>query len=415
MAPSDSWTSYQNMSCDSEQARKIQQLLLTANFPFLCTTAVQLRSTLAEAPQAIGQTLTCSIDSTKFASGMNNVVVELRFSDSEYWIARIRLPTNPIHDAAVEASIRSEITTINLVSSRTSIPIPKVYGSDVSTTNPFGFRYILMEALPGHVPDSSFAKTVPQSKWDKVAEQFADYYFQLSNLRFDHIGSLSSGLDTADELSIAPYNGSGPFSTSLEYFHNTRKKQTRAIKSAHGNDEQWSTAAWILEQALPAMVVEEYVRGPFPLCHMDLHYGNILVDDDYNITGIIDWSDAQTVPLERFIITPEFAMFPGLSDEKSAPSIAFREKFAAVLRTKELAARMIPDGPPPIADMLGTPLWEIVYRCTYSYHWRALTDSRLVLRQMYGEDAKFEDFMTFYKNGPVNFKGAKPISGRLRM
>lgn len=163
------------------------------------------------------------------------------------------------------------------------------------------------------------------------------------------------------------------------------------------------------------MIVEEHVRGPFPLCHMDLHYGNILVDDEYNITGIIDWSDVQTVPLERFIISPELVTFPGLSDEHNAPSIAFREKFAAVLRTKELGARKIPDGPPLIADMLGTPLWEIVYRCTYSHHWRALSDARLVLRQRYGGDAKFEDFMTFYKNGPVNFKGAKPISGPLRL
>lgn len=226
------------MSCDSEQAQKVRQLLLTANFPLLCDTAVQLRSSLAKAVQANGQTLTCSVDSTKFASGQNNVVVELRFSDSEYWIARIRLPTDPIYDADVEASMRSEITTMKLVSSRTSIPIPKVYGFDVSTPNPFGFRYILMEALPGHIPEQSFSKSVPQRRWDKVAEQFADYYFQLSNLRFDHIGSLSSGLDTTDELSIAPYNGMGPFSTSLEYFYRTRKNQTRMIKAAHGHDEQ---------------------------------------------------------------------------------------------------------------------------------------------------------------------------------
>ncbi len=163
------------------------------------------------------------------------------------------------------------------------------------------------------------------------------------------------------------------------------------------------------------MIMEEHVRGPFPLCHIDLHYGNILVDDDYNITGIIDWSDAQTVPLERFMINPEFVTFPGLSDEQNAPSIAFRERLAAVLRAKELAAREIAGGPPLMADMLGTPRWEMVYRCTYSYPWRALSDARLVLRQMYGGDARFEDFVAFYRNGPVNLEGAKPISGPLRM
>jgi hypothetical protein len=204
---------------------------------------VRLRSSLAEAVQVDGQTLTCSIGSTKFASGQNNVVVELKFSDSEYWIARIRLPIDPIYDADVETSMQSEITTMNLVSSRTSIPIPKIHGFDLSTKNAFGFRYILMEALPGHIPNKSFSKTVPQSEWDKVAEQFTGYYFQLSNLRFDHIGSLTSDLNTPSELFIAPYNGMGPFSTSLEYFYTTRKSQTHAIKAAHGNDEQWPTAA----------------------------------------------------------------------------------------------------------------------------------------------------------------------------
>lgn len=165
--------------------------------------------------------LKCSIDSTKFASGWNDVVVELEFSDLEYWIARIRFPSDSIYDAGVEASIQSEITTMNLVSSRTSIPIPKVYGFDVSITNPLGSHYILMEALPGHTLDCSFAKTVPQREWEKVAGQLADYYFQPSNLRFDYIRHLFSDLNTPDELSIVPFNGMGPFSTSLEYFYST--------------------------------------------------------------------------------------------------------------------------------------------------------------------------------------------------
>src|SRR5437588_10776973 len=99
------------------------------------------------------------------------------------------------------------------------------------------------------------------------------------------------------------------------------------MKPKHGDDEQCATAAWILEQALPSMVAEEHIHGPFPLGHLDWHYGNMLVDDDFNITGIIDWSDAQTVPLERFIISPEFVTFPGLSAEQNATIIAFREKF----------------------------------------------------------------------------------------
>ena len=100
------------------------------------------------------------------------------------------------------------------------------------------------------------------------------------------------------------------FRTSLEYFYALRRSQTWAIKAEHSGNEQWATAAWILEQALPSMVVEDHVYGPFPLCHVDLHHHNNLFDKDFNITGIIDWSGAQTVPLERFLASPEFATFP---------------------------------------------------------------------------------------------------------
>jgi hypothetical protein len=66
-----------------------------------------------------------------------------------------------------------------------------------------------------------------------------------------------------------------------------------------------------------------------------------------------------------------------------------------------------------MADLVGSPLWKIMYRCTYSYHWKALSDARLVLRQMYGAEAKFQDFVSYYKSGPVNFEGAKPVNGDL--
>ncbi|KAK3393983.1 hypothetical protein B0H63DRAFT_531933 [Podospora didyma] len=42
----------------------------------------------------------------------------------------------------------------------------------------------------------------------------------------------------------------------------------------------------------------------FPLHHPDLHTGNIFVDDDLNVTCIIDWASASTVPSAEHLITP---------------------------------------------------------------------------------------------------------------
>jgi aminoglycoside phosphotransferase (APT) family kinase protein len=385
-----SWTLFQDLDLESEHAQRIERLIRTANFHFLSTKALEIRRTLDEAGRAEVEPLTCSIDTSKFASGQYNVVVELNFSDSLKWIARIRLPAKAGTNDEDESSMLSEIATMRLVKSKTSIPVPQVYGFEVSTTNSFGFRYMLMEAIPGHIPPSRFSQSVPQNYWDKITDQLADYYHQLSRLRFDRIGALSYGPN--EEVHIVACNEMGPLTSSLDYFYMLRKSQNRAIKAQHGDDEQWATAAWILEQALPSMVVEDHIHGPFPLCHLDLHYNNILVDVDFNITGIIDWSYAQTVPLERFMISPEFVTFPGQSAEQNATIVKFRDKFAAALRIRESADA------PMLADLLGTPLWDIVYRCTYSYHWRALSDARLVLCQIFGGTAKWEDFVAFYKS-----------------
>ncbi|KAI9826840.1 MAG: hypothetical protein M1832_005779 [Thelocarpon impressellum] len=407
---SEHWTSFENIDRESEHAQRIGQLLSAANFSFLCSAAVELRCAIdveVDRTETLAGSLTCSVDPTRFASGRYNVAVALRFSDSEQWIARIRLPAKSGDDDSedeVERSMLSEIATVRLVGSKTTIPVPHIYGFNVAKTSPLGFRYLLMQALPGRHPDNGFARSIPRTAWDKVADQLADYYHQLSRLRFDRIGRISSGPE--EETRVGSFDGMGPFATSLEYFYALRKDQSRAINVKHAGDEQWETAAWILEQALPSMVVEEHVHGPFPLCHLDLHHDNVLIDEDFNISGILDWSDAQTVPIERFVITPEFAYFPGLSAEKNEPILAFRDKFTSALRAREVAAREEDGGGSPasplISDIFGTPLWEIVYRCTYSFHWRALSDSRLVLRQMFGSAAKWEDFLAYHADAPLH-------------
>ncbi|KAJ5158643.1 uncharacterized protein N7500_008294 [Penicillium coprophilum] len=42
----------------------------------------------------------------------------------------------------------------------------------------------------------------------------------------------------------------------------------------------------------------------FPLCHSDLTTNNIFVDDEYNITCIIDWAFTTTVPLPLLLLPP---------------------------------------------------------------------------------------------------------------
>ena len=431
MKTSDHWKSFKDLDRKSEHARRIYKVLKTANFGYLRTVALQtrhdenLKSNITIASQS--QRLTCAIDKSRFAVGYNNVVFRVEFSDASQWIARVRLPDDESTNERdlVETSIMSEIATIKLIASRTSIPVPKIHNFEVDATNKFGFRYVLMQALPGHHLDDDLSTSIPCEYWDKVVDQLSDYWHQLSHLRFDSIGRLwcERNIDQREPILIPIEGLGGPFLTSLEYFHALRRSHNQHIEAAHASDKEWGASSWILEQAIPSMIIDNYIHGPFPICHMDFHYGNILIDNDFNITGIIDWSDAQTVPLERFTITPEFATFPGLSAEGNEPGITFRRKFAAALKKREIATMTggveapgdLPSpssslsslSPPSsslhfISDIIDTPLWEIVYRSTYSYWWRARSDARLVLAQIYGANAKWEDFVSYYENGPVH-------------
>ncbi|KAL4810126.1 hypothetical protein BDV18DRAFT_156500 [Aspergillus unguis] len=183
-------------------------------------------------------------------------------------------------------------------------------------------------------------------------------------------------------------------STSLEFFYQLRRKETKSILEAHRGEEQWEASAWFLEKALTSMITEENLYGPFPLCHLDLHYGNILVDESYHITGILDWSNAQTVPVERFAISPELIAPPISPSEVKSAIFEFRDMFIGALKALEEAAGYAEEM--MLSRLFASPLSELVFRCTYSHHWRAIYDARLTLPLLYWKDARWEDFQRYY-------------------
>lgn len=277
----------------------------------------------------------CNINLTQFTTGYNNLVLELGFSDNIYWIARI--PYRTINDNT-KTSLLSEIATMNIVRRYTSIPIPRIFDFEMSKEEPFGYPYVLMEYLGGRQLDNVLAKSIPQQYHTKVAKQLANVFAELQNLTFSRIGRLWCG-ETADQpveiIPMAWHHSPGPLETSLEYFYNHQQGQNREIVGLHPSNADWLTACWVLKIALAHIVIEDRVRGPFPLCHLDLHFGNLLFDDEYNLTGVIDWSDAQAAPIEQLSVCPELVIFPGLSDEQNRPTVEFKKLVIQFVREME--------------------------------------------------------------------------------
>ncbi|KAJ5807847.1 hypothetical protein N7474_009116 [Penicillium riverlandense] len=330
---SENRPSFQNLDPDSDHAKKIKSVLQTANWDYLCAKAVVLRQ--QGQPHVYG-TRTCSVDARKFASGFYNMVVALTFSDSVQWVARIALPREG-ESADMYRSLMSEVATMNLIRTRTTIPVAEVFAYGFPTED-FGFAYILMEALPGKILDNRIALSVPDQHMRDFATQLANYVYELSTIQFSKIGRIMpSDSSEGVELSSSSIAGSGNriLSTSLEFFYHLRKEQTKAILEGHKNEQQWEAAAWFLEKTLTSMITEEHIYGPFPLSHLDLHYGNILVDENYRITGILDWSCAQTVPIERFAICPELIAPPAAPVEFKQAVFDFRDMFLEELEKIE--------------------------------------------------------------------------------
>lgn len=48
------------------------------------------------------------------------------------------------------------------------------------------------------------------------------------------------------------------------------------------------------------MLASDITSNDYPILHPDFLIHNILLDDDYEIVGVIDWEYAHTVPLEVF-------------------------------------------------------------------------------------------------------------------
>ncbi|KAF2968300.1 hypothetical protein GQX73_g5270 [Xylaria multiplex] len=408
--PSDHWQGFDSLSPGSDKYQRIQLLLSSANFNYLKTRGIESRM---RDQTDLPTNLECRVNLTHFTSGFNNVVVELAFSDHVYWIARI--PHQPL-DNGDRISMLSEIATMKMIKNHTSIPIPQIFDFETSADQPFGYPFVLMECLGGRTLSNGLARAIPRQHHAKVASQLANVFTELQTLTFSRIGRLWCG-ENADQpaeiIAMAWHSSPGPLETSFEYFYNQRQGENREIISMHPNDPDWLTACWMLKTALTHFIIEDRVRGPFPLCHLDLHYGNMLFDNDYNLTGVIDWSSAQAAPLEQLSVCPEFVTFPGLSDEENRPIVELKSLVLDCLIEKEkdqekrppldnLEADMaLSPNLTPLSTYMASKSAEIVHRQYMASPRGSLWAGQMVAKLIYGNTVTWEQLKEVYGTVPL--------------
>ncbi|KAI1062295.1 hypothetical protein LB506_006264 [Fusarium annulatum] len=144
----------------------------------------------------------------------------------------------------------------------------------------------------------------------------------------------------AEELSLTPHSFFAPIPDPFEYpnWASYRKAVDRwqtfcsIGDKVEGNKNRlaFCIAALFLNEMVPSLTSTDQ---NYVLCHPDLHVGNIFVDEDLNITSIIDWSSASSSPRAELFATP------GLNGSVSPPQqsliTAFRSGFGSVAQNSE--------------------------------------------------------------------------------
>ncbi|KAL2017730.1 hypothetical protein VTK56DRAFT_1700 [Thermocarpiscus australiensis] len=217
----------------------------------------------------------------------------------------------------------------------------------------------------------------------KVMTQLGGIVSQLSRLRFDKIGSLSQDdkgnyivgeclsqsltwqqrdsledidrgpfdsertyleslvsafVSHAKELPMSPHAFFAPIPNPSEYdsWASYRAAAGRwndfvavGQKIDHGKNRlAYCIAGQLMCEAIIPSLCSAAPHGDdgFPLGHPDLHLGNIFVDDNLNITGIIDWASASTVPFAELLACPRMLQASASPAEKPLAA-AFQARF----------------------------------------------------------------------------------------
>ncbi|KAJ5865219.1 uncharacterized protein N7529_007135 [Penicillium soppii] len=197
----------------------------------------------------------------------------------------------------------SEVSTLQFLS-KTKVPVPAVFDFNPDESNPVGVGYILMEKLPGKSLRWSLAS--PKQR-QKVTSQLADIYIELKGFPFSMMGSFdqqnSSHIGPIARESLADFENRhmrilGPYTSSEEYFN----AHIRLILDLIIRQESYVNRpvdAFLIHRFLLEIISKTISKnhlddGMFYLKHADEKGDQILVDNEFNITGIIDWEWAQT-------------------------------------------------------------------------------------------------------------------------
>jgi hypothetical protein len=265
---------------------------------------------------------------TKRSSGSFHLCAFIEVAGQVQRTYIIRVPANgtaDFWDKHKARTHRSETTTMRYIKQKAMhVPLPHVYASDDTLNNAIGAPYILMDALKGEPayklwkPDGSAFCTSPSPELEHKRQHFlhslANVMAELGKLHFPRMGMLYSEDPFSYPLTAVIFNPDNTdnltagFSTCKERW-NRSLSDKNLWSSTHPNGVEKDMDTLALQSGLHSLLTTIASSSPFSrsvahdeaaesfvLRHTDLDLQNILVDNEGNVTGIIDWDNCSIVP-----------------------------------------------------------------------------------------------------------------------
>ena len=300
-------------------AEELRALFQTINVNALTLIASKLRGGISCFVRPFGYDRA----SLRSAMGAINLHLELVFDDGLSWMARLKRRNASTLPAAVRPClIRSEVATYSFLRKETKVPVPAVFAYALDSNNPVGSGYILMETIKGN---NLLSSSPTSGQLSKVLVQLAEIYKELYRHPFPLMGSL----DTPGSANIGPIvhdlmvdlaliNGGGrdtqqhvsfpgPFINLRDFYHELIPRILHMIVVGELYPF-WAVDAFLIHKFLFDLLgrwsedIQE--TGEFYLRHFDDKGDHIMVDEDFNITGIIDWEGAYTAQKTEAFTSP---------------------------------------------------------------------------------------------------------------
>ncbi|KAL9616998.1 MAG: hypothetical protein Q9160_008188 [Pyrenula sp. 1 TL-2023] len=252
-------------------------------------------STAAELASSLRAGIPCSV-LDGFSMGTRKIAKKIEFADGIIWIIAVWMRI----DVHCKRSFENEVATCEFLSENTKLPVPNIYAADWNADK-IGRPYLIQKFLPGTRADQyRFGGEFhpgESHQWQNLMRQMAHVMVVMGNLKFNKIGSLIRN-PTTKEFYIGEelFTREGPFSTAQHYYDELSRSyfyfRTRKIESnlSLAKMNLWGgfTLPFVFSGFMPQIADSETDYGPFGLANGDFGLHNILIDDKFNITGIID-------------------------------------------------------------------------------------------------------------------------------